>query len=107
MLLCEAIYSVHGNRTVSNCSAHIIGSTIHGEPHGRFSGLKDSDMGREGGLDPERRVTLSVLAEIRKSSTVQRSYPSPDPMNRPGTGDGAAVAPAFQIVRAIAAKLPS
>jgi aldehyde dehydrogenase (NAD+) len=30
-------------------SVHINGSTIHDEPHGPFSGMKDSGMGREGG----------------------------------------------------------
>ena len=30
-------------------SVHINGSTVHDEPHGPFSGIKDSGMGREGG----------------------------------------------------------
>jgi aldehyde dehydrogenase (NAD+) len=30
-------------------SVHINGSTVHDEPHGPFSGMKDSGMGREGG----------------------------------------------------------
>jgi len=34
---------------IESGSVHINGSTIHDEPHGPFSGVKDSGMGREGG----------------------------------------------------------
>jgi aldehyde dehydrogenase (NAD+) len=47
-------------------SVHINGSTIHDEPHGPFSGVKDSGMGREGG-----QWSMDELTEL-KWITIQR-----------------------------------
>lgn len=47
-------------------SVHINGSTIHDEPHGPFSGVKDSGMGREGG-----QWSMDELTEL-KWVTIQR-----------------------------------
>ena len=47
-------------------SVHINGSTIHDEPHGPFSGVKDSGMGREGG-----QWSMDELTQL-KWVTIQR-----------------------------------
>jgi aldehyde dehydrogenase (NAD+) len=47
-------------------SVHINGSTIHDEPHGPFSGVKDSGMGREGG-----QWSMDDLTQL-KWITIQR-----------------------------------
>ena len=47
-------------------SVHINGSTIHDEPHGPFSGVKDSGMGREGG-----QWSMDELTQL-KWITIQR-----------------------------------
>jgi aldehyde dehydrogenase (NAD+) len=47
-------------------AVHINGSTIHDEPHGPFSGVKDSGMGREGG-----QWSMDELTEL-KWVTIQR-----------------------------------
>lgn len=47
-------------------SVHINGSTIHDEPHGPFSGVKDSGMGREGG-----QWSMDDLTQL-KWVTIQR-----------------------------------
>lgn len=49
-------------------AVHINGSTIHDEPHGPFSGVKDSGMGREGG-----QWSMDDLTEL-KWVTIQRGY---------------------------------
>lgn len=41
-------------------SVHINGSTVHDEPHGPFSGVKDSGMGREGG-----QWSMDELTELK------------------------------------------
>lgn len=47
-------------------AVHINGSTIHDEPHGPFSGVKDSGMGREGG-----QWSMDELTQL-KWVTIQR-----------------------------------
>lgn len=47
-------------------SVHINGSTVHDEPHGPFSGVKDSGMGREGG-----QWSMDELTQL-KWVTIQR-----------------------------------
>jgi len=47
-------------------SVHINSSTVHDEPHGPFSGVKDSGMGREGG-----QWSMDELTQI-KWVTIQR-----------------------------------
>src|SRR5580700_2853922 len=47
-------------------SVHINGSTVHDEPHGPFSGVKDSGMGREGG-----QWSMDELTQL-KWITIQR-----------------------------------
>ena len=47
-------------------SVHINGSTVHDEPHGPFSGVKDSGMGREGG-----QWSMDELTQM-KWITIQR-----------------------------------
>ena len=52
---------------------HINGSTVHDEPHGPFSGVKDSGMRREGG-----RWSMDELTQL-KWITIQQGeahYPS-------------------------------
>jgi aldehyde dehydrogenase (NAD+) len=49
-------------------AVHINGSTIHDEPHGPFSGVKDSGMGREGG-----QWSMDELTEL-KWVTIQRGH---------------------------------
>ena len=49
-------------------AVHINGSTIHDEPHGPFSGVKDSGMGREGG-----QWSMDELTEL-KWITIQRGH---------------------------------
>ena len=55
------------------------------------------------GMRPARLTTSPEAG----SPTARRTHQLPGLPNRPGTGDAAAVAPAFQTVRATAANLPS
>jgi aldehyde dehydrogenase (NAD+) len=53
-------------------SVHINGSTIHDEPHGPFSGVKDSGMGREGGQWSMDDLTTLKWVTIQRG---QAHYP--------------------------------
>jgi aldehyde dehydrogenase (NAD+) len=53
-------------------SVHINGSTVHDEPHGPFSGVKDSGMGREGGQWSMDELTSMKWVTIQRG---EAAYP--------------------------------
>jgi vanillin dehydrogenase len=56
-------------------SVHINGSTIHDEPHGPFSGVKDSGMGREGSQWSMDDLTQLKSVTIQQGEAQSRAQP--------------------------------